>query len=185
MSGSKHSDSALTLRPPPMVAESGMIISTNFSVSGFGKRWPHCHQLANYLARYASANENDPERASTLLSTFFNELLEAVYRNHAKSGQIQLNFEKRGSIIAAEIRVPVDDESLPFYQRAVELVNQSDPMAWYREQLEHDMPEEDAQLLGLLELAVVYEARFALLDVAEGNQLRLTIEFPFTELDEA
>jgi hypothetical protein len=184
MSGSKHSDSAPTLRPPPMPAETAMIISTNFSVTGFGKRWAHCHQLANYLARYASANENDPERSSTLLSTFFNELLEAIYRNHAKRGQISIKFEKRVDTIIVEAEVPVDEASVIFYQRAVELANQPDPMGWYRDQLEHDLSEDDARVLGLLELAVVYGARFTIGQISDLRPLHLTIEFPFMELDE-
>lgn len=183
MSGLKHSDSALTLRPPAFPAETGMIISTNFSVSGFRKRWTHCHQLANYLARYVSANENDPERSSTLLSTFFNELLEAVYRNHARQGQIHIKFQKRADTIVVEIQVPVDSESVAFYERTAELIRQSDPMAWYREQLESDTPEEHMGALGLMELAVVYGAKVSLIHM-QDDHLLLISEFPFTELDE-
>jgi hypothetical protein len=184
MSSPKKPDSAPTLRPPAIPAEVGMIISTDFTVTGFGRRWPHCHQLANYLARYTSASENDPERSSTLLSTFFNELLEAIYRNHAKQGRISLRFERRHETMVVRAEVPVDDASLSFYTRTVEIVNQPDPMAWYRDRLEHDAPEDDANVLGLIELAVVYGSKLSILDVKKGTSLHLAIEIPLSELDE-
>ncbi|EYF01550.1 hypothetical protein [Chondromyces apiculatus] len=189
MSGSKRSDSALTMRPPPMTAESGLIISTSFSVSGFGKRWTHCHQLANYLARYASANENDPERTSTLLSTFFNELIEAIYRNHARRGLIQITFERRHDKVCVKAEVPVDEESRRFYERTVELAQHPELMRWYRERLEREISEEDAGALGIVELTVVYGAQIAIehiqrTDVEGSRSLHLWVEFPFAELDE-
>ena len=166
-----------------------MIITTDFTVSGFGKRWAHCHQLANYLARYASASENDPERSSTLLSTFFNELLEAIYRNHAKQGQIRISFWRQREKIVLQAEIPVDDGSLDFYRRAVELMGQPDPMNWYRDRLENDLSEDEAMALGLLELNVVYGAKLSIADVKSGGErggqlVLLVVDFPFTELDE-
>ncbi|AKT39017.1 uncharacterized protein CMC5_031630 [Chondromyces crocatus] len=189
MSGSKRSDSALTMRPPPLTAECGLIINTSFSVTGFGKRWTHCHQLANYLARYASANENDPERTSTLLSTFFNELLEAIYRNHARRGLINITFERRLDRVCVKAEVPVDEQSLGFYKRTIELASNPELTAWYRERLENDISEEDAGALGLLELTVVYGAQIAIHDAPgpDGNgrqSIQLWVEFPYSELDE-
>ncbi|CAN91933.1 MULTISPECIES: hypothetical protein [Sorangium] len=184
MSVSKQADIAPTLRPPPAPLADGMIISANFSVGGFSKRWNHCHQLANFLARYASANEDDPERHATLLSTFFNELLEAVFRNHGPCGEIQIRFRKSQSHIFVEAEVPVNEQSAKFYNHAVQLVNQPDPMSWYREQLENDVPDDDAQALGLLELAVVYGSKLSITEPAGGGQLVLAIQFPFTEVDE-
>ncbi|WP_437488654.1 hypothetical protein WME75_09170 [Sorangium sp. So ce1014] len=184
MSVSKPTDVAPTLRPPPVMAPSGMIISANFSVTGFSKRWSHCHQMANFLARYASANEDDPERYATLLSTFFNELLEAIYRNHEPSGDIIITFQRNHGRIIVTAEVPASSENLAFYKHAVQLLNQPDPMAWYREQLEHDVPDNDVTTLGLLELAVVYGSTLSLTEPKNGTSLTLNIELPFTEVDE-
>ncbi|WP_437534412.1 hypothetical protein WME95_10055 [Sorangium sp. So ce327] len=184
MSVSKQADIAPTLRPPPALPADGMVISANFSVGGFSKRWNHCHQLANFLARYASANEDDPERHATLLSTFFNELLEAIYRNHGSTGEIKMRFRKKQNHILVEAEVPINEQSAKFYNHAVQLANQPDPMAWYREQLEHDVPDDDAQALGLLELAVVYGSKLSISEPTSGDWLLLAIQFPFTEVEE-
>lgn len=182
MSGPKHTPT--TLRPPSHPAPSGLIISANVSVTGFGKRWSHCHQLANYFARYASANEGDPERHSTLLSTFFNELFEAIYRNHAPNGFIKIEFTRTSGRVLVRAEVPTTPQTEHFYRHAVELVNQPDPMSWYRERLEYDAPEEEVTSLGLLELAVVYGSKLSVDGLDDGQSLALTIEFPFTEADE-
>jgi hypothetical protein len=184
MSVSKPTDVAPTLRPPPVVASSGLIISANFSVTGFSKRWSHCHQMANFLARYASAHKDDPERTATLLSTFLNELLEGIYRNHGPSGDINLTLRWNNRRINVTAEVPVNDESTKFYVHAVQLLSQPDPMAWYREQLERDVPDNDITALGLLELAVVYGSTLSIAEPTNGTSLKLNIEFPFTEVDE-
>jgi hypothetical protein len=179
MSVSKQADTAPTLRPPPVPDVTGMIVTANFSASGFSKRWSHCHQLANYLARFASANEGDSERYATLLSTFFNELLEAIYRNHEPKGQITINFRRNHGRLVVQAEVPVNEQSSNFYQHAAELVSQPDPMAWYRERLE-----EEVTALGLLELAVVYGSKLSIEKPTNGDSLSLYIEFPFNEVDE-
>lgn len=178
MSVSKHADSTPTMRPPPPeFLPAGMIITVNCSVTGFGRRWNHCHQMANYLARYASANEGDPDRHATLLSTFFNELLEAIYRNHESRGQMKIDFRKQESRVFVRASVPINEASKQFYRHTVELLSQPDPMSWYRDRLEHDAPDEDVMVLGLLELAVVYGAKLAMSE-ADGELLLLDLEFP-------
>ena len=164
----------------PILPNFGMIISAQFSVSGFAKRWIHCNQLANYLARYASANEPDPERRSTLLSTFFNEVLEFFYRNQSGHGQIKLAFQKKDKRIALRADVPADERTKTFYRRIVELVNQPDLDTWYRQWLE-TFPgegEPDSSAIGLLELAAVYDSVLSLEEPADGGYMRLSIQFP-------
>ncbi len=187
MSGSTHADVAPTLRPPQGGVPLGMVLTANFSISAFSKRWTHCHQLANYLARFASANEGDPERYSTLLSTFFNELLEAVYRHHASKGVITIDFQRTASGILLQADVPIAAESMDFFQRAAELVSLPDPMAWYRERLERDVPDEEESMLGILELAVVYGSKLSVgmpADRSTEGTIRLEIEFPLHEVEE-
>jgi hypothetical protein len=164
----------------PILPNFGMIISAQFSVSGFAKRWIHCNQLANYLARFASANEPDPERRSTLLSTFFNEVLEFFYRNQTGHGQIKLAFQKKDKGIALRAEVPADERTRTFYRRIVTLVNQPNPDTWYRQWLEN-VPgdgEIDNNTLGLLELAAVYDSVLSLEEPVDGGYMRLSIQFP-------
>src|SRR5262245_46811733 len=159
------SDSALRERSNHVLPTLGMIITAQFSVQSFAKRWNHCNQLANYLARFVSANEPDPERQSTLLSTFFNEVLEILYRNQAGDGHFRLAFQKRGKRIAVRAEVPVNEKSRKFYTDAIKVVNRPCLDSWYREWLDGgNLAEEgeggeeqiDNTLVGLLELVAVY-----------------------------
>jgi len=164
----------------PILPNFGMIISVQFSVTGFAKRWIHCNQLANYLARYASANEPDPERRSTLLSTFFNEVLEFFYRNQPSHGQIKLAFQKKGSRVTLRADVPADERTRIFYRHIVELVNRPDLDTWYRGWLEN-FPAEgepESSAMGLLELVAVYDSVLSLEELADGGCMRLSIQFP-------
>ena len=166
----------------------GMIVTAQFSVSGFAKRWSHCNQLANYFARFASANAPDPERMSTLLSTFFNEVLEVLFRNQSGEGQIQLTFRKESRRLALRAEVPVHEESLRFYRRAAELANQPNLEAWYLGWLENSpgeaAPGEDneaARAVGLLELVAVYDSTLTIEERGDGVPLLLNVEFPFDQ----
>lgn len=164
----------------------GMIVSAQFSVSGFAKRWVHCNQLANYFARFASANAADPERQSTLLSTFFNEVLEVLFRNQSGDGQIRLKFQQANRRLSLQAEVPVHGPSRAFYKRAVGLANRPDLDAWYREWLENGQaasePEDgDAMSLavGLLELVAVYDTTLTLEEPGDDVPLLLKFEFPY------
>lgn len=164
----------------------GMIVTAQFSVSGFAKRWVHCNQLANYFARFASANAPDPERQSTLLSTFFNEVLEVLFRNQSGQGQIKLTFKRDTGRLSLRAEVPVHEKSRRFYQRAAELAIQPDLEAWYLEWLENSpgvaAPDEDndtAHAVGLLELVAVYDSRLTIEERGDGVPLLLNLEFPF------
>ncbi len=162
----------------------GMIISARFSIGGFARAWRHCHRMANYLARYASANEGDPERHATMLSTFFNEVLEVIFRHHARSGQIAMSFHKRNGRVYLRAIIPLDDEAARFYQSASDLVGQPDPMSWYRDRLEHAGDVDDDQALGLLELAAIYGSVFSISKLKEGKEILLSIDFPLESEEE-
>src|SRR3954466_14911830 len=114
-------DYALRERSNHVFPTIGMIITAQFSVKSFAKRWNHCNQLANYLARFVSANEPDPERQSTLLSTFFNEVLEILYRNQPGEGQFKLACQRKGKRIALRAEVPVNEQSRKFYTNAIKV----------------------------------------------------------------
>jgi hypothetical protein len=171
----------------------GMVISAQFSASCFAKHWSHCNQLANYIARYASAGEPDPERQSTLLSTFFNEVLEVLYRNH-RNGQIRLTFQKKGRRLSLRVEVPADERSRKFYQSTANLVNRPDLDAWYRGWLERapgDMEEAqsgagielNSAAAGMLELVAVYDSVFRLEESKDSCSMLLYFEFPYGNED--
>jgi hypothetical protein len=154
-----------------------MIVAARFTAGGFAQQWAHCHLLANFLARYVSANEGDPERHATLLSTFINELLEVIYRNHATQGQIELIFRRRARRILLQITIPVDEPNRMFYRMAVQIVNQPDLKSWYRARLEEPADGEDA-MLGLLELAAVYSCTFTISEPPDSDKVSLLLELP-------
>jgi hypothetical protein len=158
-----------------------MIMAAKFTVNGFARQWSHCHLVANYLARFVSANEGDPERHATLLSTFVNELLEVIFRNHADDGEIDVIFRKRGRHVVLQLTIPVTDQHRIFYRMAVKMVNQPDLKTWFRARLEEPAEGEDT-MLGMLELVAVYTCTFTLAEPAGSNRLSLFLELP--EVDE-
>lgn len=172
----------------------GMVISAQFSASGFTKRWTHCNQLANFLARYASAGEPDPERQATLLSTFINEVLEILYRNH-HNGEILLTFRMRGKRLEMRAEVPADADAQSFYERAVGILSRPDLDSWYREWLERvpvldegpprdgAEPELDISSAGVLELVAVYNTAVRLEGSADGRIIVLSFDFPYGHED--
>lgn len=167
----------------------GMVLSAQFSVSGFTKRWTHCNQLANFLARYASAGEPDPERQATLLSTFINEVLEVLYRNH-HSGEVLLTFRMQGKRLEMRAEVPADADAQSFYERAFSILSRPDLDAWYRAWLERVPvikeeppgegadPELDISSAGVLELVAVYDTVVRFEGSADGRTIVLSFNFP-------
>jgi len=172
----------------------GMIITAQFSVSTFAKRWNHCNQLANYLARFVSANEPDPERQSTLLSTFFNEVLEILYRNQAGEGHFKLTFQRKGKRIVVRAEVPANEQSRKFYTDAINVVSRPRMDSWYREWLEGAPSgfgdeeggaggEVDNALVGLLELVAVYGSVVKFEESTSEAVLALLFDFPYESED--
>jgi hypothetical protein len=153
------------------------IMAAKFSVNGFARQWSRCHLVANFFSRYVSANEGDPEQHATLISTFVNELLEVVFRNHAEEGEIEVIFRKRGRNVVLQLIIPVDNQHRMFYRMAVKMVNQPDLKSWFRARLEEPAEGEDP-MLGILELVAVYRCTFTLAEPAESNRLSLFLEFP-------
>jgi hypothetical protein len=158
-----------------------MIMAATFTVNSFARQWTHCHLVANYLARFVSANEGDPERHATLMSTFVNELLEVVFRNHAEGGEIDVIFRKRGRHVVLQFTIPVAERHRIFYRMAVNLINQPDLKSWFRARLREPAEGEDT-MLGLVELVAVYACTLTLTEPAESNRVSLFLELP--EIDE-
>ena len=175
-----------TITPaPPLEAELAssryrMIMAARFTVGGFAREWAHCHLLANFLGRYVSANEGDPERTATLLSTFINELLEVIYRNHAPEGQLELIFRKKGRHVILQVTIPVTDANRVFYRMAVQIVNQPDLKSWFRARLEEPADGEDT-MLGMLELAAIYACTLTISEPPGDDRLSLFLELPETD----
>jgi hypothetical protein len=123
------------------------------------------------------ANEGDPERHATMLSTFVNELLEIVYRNHAGDGQIELTFRKKGGRVLLQATVPINESQRMFYRMAVQLVSQPDLKNWYRARLEDPAEGEDT-MLGLLELVAVYGCNVAMTENGAESKVTLSLHLP-------
>jgi len=189
------SDSAPRERSNHVLPNLGMIITAQFSALSFAKRWNHCNQLANYLARFVSANEPDPERQSTLLSTFFNEVLEILYRNQAGEGHFKLAFQRKGKRIVVRAEVPVNEQSRKFYTDAMNVVSRPRMDSWYREWLERAPSglgdeeggagggEVDNALVGLLELVAVYGSVVKFEESTSEGVLALLFDFPYESED--
>lgn len=158
-----------------------MIMAAKFTVNSFARQWSQCHLVANFLARYVSANEGDPERHALLLSTFVNELLEVVFRNHAEEGEIDVIFRKRGRKSVIQLTVPAQDQHRVFYRMVVQLVNQPDLKTWFRARLQEPADGEDT-MLGILELVAVYSCSLTLVEPSESHRISLFLELP--EVDE-
>ena len=158
-----------------------MIMSATFTVNSFARQWTHCHLVANYLARFVSSNEGDPERHATLMSTFVNELLEVLFHNHAEDGEIGIIFRRRGRHVVLQFTIPVADKHRVFYRMAVNMVNQPDLKGWFRARLREPAEGEDT-MLGLVELVAVYACTLTLSEPAGSDRVSLFLELP--EIDE-
>jgi hypothetical protein len=159
------------------------IITAKFSVSSFAQGWGHCHQLANFLARFASANEGDPERHATLLSTFINEMLEVIYRHHADTGAVTVTFERRDERVLIHAEIPVDEELSRFYRDALKTINRPDLLLWYKDQLELE-EEQSESFFGLIDLVAVYGCTLTAVEKSSSDRITLTLNAPINEAED-
>src|SRR5262249_32217733 len=128
----------------------------------------------------------------TLLSTFFNEVLEILYRNQSGDGHFRLAFQRRGKRIALRAEVPVNEENRKFYTNAIKVISGPDLAVWYREWLEGSAFGDDAEeggkgvdnaLVGLMELVAVYGSVVRVEESKSPASLLLLFEFPYENED--
>jgi hypothetical protein len=139
----------------------------------FSADWGHCSRIATYIARMVSHKRADPLLYANLLSSALNELLETAFRSHSGTGEIVCRVARAGAADRIEITIPGDDPVRAFYRDAIDSVRRSDAAEHYI----HALLAEDAldPRIGLLELAVDYEARLSLSEET-ASAIRLVAE---------
>ena len=139
-----------------------LLMQVQLDMSDFSADWGHCDRLATYVARMVSHNRADSLQYANLFSTAFNELLETAFRNHAKDGKIACAVSRSGPIDRIELSIPCDVPLKAFYADAVASLAHTDFVESYVSALLNDGPLDPR--IGLLELAVDYNARLSLQD---------------------
>ena len=138
-----------------------LLMQVHLDMGDFSADWGHCDRLATYVARMVSHNRADSLQYANLFSTAFNELLETVFRNHV-DGQIACAVLRSGATDRIELSIPCDTPLRVFYADAVESLTRPDFVESYVSALLDDGPLDPR--IGLLELAVDYNARLFLQD---------------------
>ena len=137
-----------------------LLMQVQLDVGDFAADWGHCDRLATYVARMVSHNRADSLQYANLFSTAFNELLETAFRNHHNQGQIACTVLRCGAVDRIELSIPCDAPLKAFYTDAVESLAKTDFAQSYVSALLNDGPLDPR--IGLLELAVDYNARLSL-----------------------
>ena len=148
-----------------------LLVQVQLDAGDFSADWSHCDRLATYVARMVSHNRADSLQYANLFSTAFNELLETAFRNHRKEGQIICAVLRSGAVDRIELTIPCDATIKDFYIDAVQSLAATDFAKSYVSALLSDGPLDPR--IGLLELAVDYNARLSLkqdVDVASPNR---------------
>lgn len=139
-----------------------LLMQVQLDIGDFSADWSHCDRLATYVARMVSHNRADSLQYANLFSTAFNELLETAFRHHRKDGQIACAVLRSGAIDRIELSIPCDAPLKEFYADAVASLARTDFVESYVSALLNDGPLDPR--IGLLELAVDYNARLSVQD---------------------
>jgi hypothetical protein len=144
----------------------------------FALDWRHCSRMATYVARMVSQKRSDPVRYANLLSSALNELLEMAFRHNNGGGEIVCRVARAGAVDRVDLAIPCDGAARAFYREAVAVVRQADVRERYVAALLAEGPLDPR--IGLLELAVDYEADLALVETAPAVRLvaKLALEQP-------
>ena len=154
------------------------LITLRLGAAGFGQHWKHCDLVANYLATFTSELLNKSESQENLVSTVLNELLEVVFRRNSGAGEIGITLSGDKKQLVVEILVPVGEADREFYTEMAQLVRRQDRDELHTQQLAEPQAEEHNLSWSLLQLATVYEAILGVIDVGDGNSVRLELPFP-------
>ena len=149
------------------------LVEISMGIEAFASEWLHCDRISSYLARMVSHNRTDSLLYANLLSSALNELLETAFAHHGPEGNFSCRVSRLGDSDVIELNLPCDDMTLAFYRDAAQRLTQPDLAGIYHSAL--FPPGKPDPHLGLLEVAVDYRARIAI--VAEkGNRLKLAAE---------
>lgn len=153
---------------------SGMdqLLEVSMGIDDFSSEWLHCDRISSYVASVVSHDRSDSLLYANLLSSALNELLETVFAHHGPAGDFHCRVSRSGRTDVIELSLPCDDATLRFYQDAALRLGRRDVADLYRVALlSHG--EQDPHL-GLLEVAVDYQARISI--VPAGTRLTLSAE---------
>ena len=137
-----------------------LLMRVQLDMGDYSADWGHCDRLATYVARMVSHNRADSLQYANLFSTAFNELLETAFRHHSKEGQIACTVLRAGAVDRIELSIPCDAALKTFYTDSVQSLAKTDFVESYVSALLNDGPLDPR--IGLLELAVDYNARLSL-----------------------
>lgn len=148
------------------------LLEVSMGIGDFSSEWLHCDRISSFVASVVSHDRSDSLLYANLLSSALNELLETVFAHHGPEGDFNCRVRRLGPKDVIEISLPCDEKTLRFYEDAVRRLDRRDVAELYRTALlSHG--EQDPHL-GLLEVAVDYQARISI--VPEGARLTLSAE---------
>lgn len=149
------------------------LVEISMGIDAFASEWLHCDRISSYLARMVSHNRTDSLLHANLLSSALNELLETAFSHHGPEGEFSCRVCRVGEADVIEIEFPCDDKTLTFYTDAAQRLKRPDVKDVYHSAL--FSPEGRDPHLGLLEIAVDYQARISIAP-EQGNRLKLAAE---------
>ncbi|HEY8376039.1 MAG TPA: hypothetical protein VIK91_06095 [Nannocystis sp.] len=150
------------------------ILTLRVSVRGLYDSWSHCHQLADYIARFVASDRFDPEQLTTRLSTYLNEVLEYIFRARPGTGEIVVTVGRTSEHIVAELAVPSDEALAARLRDDLEQAARPDARARYEAELAA-LPTEPRPGTGLLELVALHGVRLDLRQEPAVSVIVLTV----------
>ncbi len=157
----------------PITDDDLLLCRLAVSADSFSMDWAHCDQLSNYLARVVGFDRADTFIFSNLLSTVLNEILEAIFLNHANDGSIVLSLYQSGEDTVIISDIPVDEEANAFYVTTASDIEKGDASEMYRREMIKE--KEVSRAIGFYELAADYGARIGVKEQFESGVLRLCV----------
>ena len=150
-----------------------VLLAISMDISVFVSDWAYCDRLSTYVAKMVSHNRSDSLLYSNLLSSALNELLETAHRSHGQAGEFACTVLRSAEKDRIELKLPSQEGSLDFYEKAIERLSRSDVADDYRTALFSEG--EIDPTIGLMELVVDYNARLSI-EPLEDAAVRLTAE---------
>lgn len=149
------------------------LIELTMEIGDFCSEWRHCDRIATYVARMVSHNRADALLYANLLNSALNELLETVFKNCGRGGELRCSIERTGRRDVVKLEFPCDKSSQAFFEAAVQALHRDDVRQLYESALIEQ--EEPSPMLGLLEMVLDYQATIAI--QSDQNRLAISAEF--------
>ncbi len=156
-------------------SEQEFLISIRVSAQGFASHWPHCLQVADYLAAFASTKHPDPKQFSQNLSSILKQVLGAVFHYQERTGEVVVTISSLGQITGIRLEFPVDYATKTIYTRLVQDLRQTEPQHLYQQELARPDGNDPSPVLGFLQVATQYPAKLAASSVIGRNAIQLYI----------